>query len=100
MPEPTLYEVSLVFALVTGTCAGVLALLTWRILRESLFGTAVLVLSAVLVLFGMYHAIALLGVQRPLVIRVVKAVMFTGSALFMGLLIRAQSRLQRDARGG
>lgn len=100
MPDPTLYELSIVFALVTGTAAGVLALLTWRILRRSLFGAAVLVLTLVLVLFSIYHAIALLGVEQPLVNRIVKAIMFTGSALFIGLLVRAQLRIQSASGGG
>lgn len=88
------YNIALAFALVSGTAAGVLALLTWEALRRSPFGRAVFLLSAVMVVFILYHGFLVVADTPPVWAKLFKSLMFTGVAAFIWMLIWSQHRLR------
>lgn len=55
MLDVTLYRLSISFAIVTGTGAGILAVLSWEVLRDSPFGTALKLLALVMMIVTVYH---------------------------------------------
>lgn len=91
---------TVVFSLVTGTAAGLLALLTWEILRRSPLGRAVFVLASVLVVFILYHVVVLLFPDMPALATVFKSAMFTGTAIFVWMMVWVQHRMRKRATGG
>lgn len=91
--------VGVIFALVTGTAAGLLSLLTWEILRHSPFGRAVFVLSLAMVAFILYHAVVLAIPDTPGVARLFKSVTFTGMTVFIGMMVLVQHRIRRGFLG-
>lgn len=100
MADPSLFDVSVTFALVTGTAAGLLALLSWEIFRTSPYGRAVFTLTAVMVAFTLYHAALLVvGPDGLVAIRIVESAIFTGMAAFIGLMIWSQRRHQSGTVG-
>lgn len=98
MPDVTLFNLSVTFALVAGTGAGLLALLTWEIFRFSPFGRALFTLTIVMAVFTLYHAALLvLGTDAMLVTDVFQSVIFTGMAAFIGMVIWSQRHLRIGA---
>ena len=55
MMDVTLYRLSIPFAIVTGTGAGILAVLSWEVLRDSPFATALKLMVLVMMLVMVYH---------------------------------------------
>lgn len=55
MMDVALYRASIPFALVTGTGAGLFAVLSWEVLRESPFGTPLKLLALVMSMATVYH---------------------------------------------
>lgn len=94
MPEGTLHVLTVAFSLISGTAAGLLALLTWETLQRSPFGRAVFVLSLVMVVFILYHVLLLVFPSVPLLVKAFKSVMFTGVTVFIWLLIWSQHRFR------
>lgn len=94
MPSDVLYDLTVALSLATGSAAGLLALLTWESLRNSPFGRAVLVLSAVMVLFIGYHFLVLVSPAAPTYVSVFKSALFTGVAVFIWMLVLSQHRLR------
>jgi len=82
-------------SLVSGTAAGVLAVLTWETLRRSPFGKSVFVLSLVMVLFILYHWILLLVPALPPIAQVVKSALFAGGAVFIWMMVWSQHQLTK-----
>ena len=96
----TLFDLSVAFAIVTGTGAGILSLLSWEIFRRSPLGRAILVLSSLMSVFILYHVL-LLGLQaHPLLVRLVESVAYTGVVVFIGAMVLSQRRLRRRAGEG
>lgn len=93
----TLFTVTIVFSLITGTAAGVLSLLTWEVLRRSPFGRAVFLLSIALVIFVVYHVILLIAPDLSWLYELVKSALFTGIAGFIWLMVWSQHRIRRQA---
>lgn len=87
---------TLLFSLVMGSVAMTLSLLMWRILRESAAGRVVVALTVVMLLFNMYHGIAVLIPQSELFVSVLKSITFTGVALFIALSIQFERRVTGD----
>lgn len=101
MVSETVYNLTVAFSLAAGSAAGLLSLLTWETLRRSPFGRAVFVLSLVLVVFIAYHVVLLVAPPAAGVLAVFKSAMFTGIAVFIGLLVYSQHRLRaRPEPGG
>lgn len=95
MEGPSLFDLSVTFALVAGTAAGLLALLTWELFRSSPFGRALFTLTVVLAGFTLYHAVLLvLGTDELLATRLIQSAIFTGMAVFIGMVIRSQHRFR------
>lgn len=100
MPGHTLFNISVTVALVTGTAAGLLGLLTWEIFRTSPFGRALFTLTAVMAVFTLYHAVLLVfGTGSLLVADLIKSAIFTGMAAFIGMIILSQRRLRQGSPG-
>lgn len=92
--------VSVIFALVTGTAAGLLSLLTWEILRRSPFGRAVFVLSLAMVGFTLYHVVVIIFPNTPEIAHLFKSVTITGVTLFIGMMVLIQRRMKRGILAG
>lgn len=88
------------FALITGTAAGVFALLSWGIFRDSPFGLAIVLLSLVMVILTMYHTMLLIVGPDTLVLHVLRSAANTIIATFIGLLILRHYQIrQRQSLG-
>lgn len=92
-----MYTLTVAFSLVSGTAAGLLAALTWEILRESPLGRASLVLAAALVAFILYHVVVLVSPDLPTVVSVVKSAMYTGVAAFVWTMVWFQRHVRQRA---
>lgn len=95
MAGNALFNLSVAFSLISGTAAGLLALLTWKILRRSPFGKAVFVLSSVMILFTVYHVMLLVNPSLALILRELNSVVLTGACVFVWSMIWSQRRLRR-----
>lgn len=93
MTYSTLYTLSVVYSIISGTAAVILSFETWDVLRRSPFGVAVFFLSLVMVLTISYHVILLVVPVPPLAATLLKSAMYTGTALFIGAMIWSQHRL-------
>lgn len=100
MAEPPLFNVTVAFAVVTGTAAGLLSLLTWRVFRHSPFGRVVFALSLLLFVFILYHVLLIASQSEPTFARVVFSVTYTALVAFIWLAVRAQRQLVAPAREG
>ncbi|WP_336134688.1 hypothetical protein [Natronomonas amylolytica] len=94
-------NVTLLSSLVTGTVAMTFSLLTWSILRKSVIGRVVVVLSIVMMLFSVYHGIVFMSPQSELLAQILKSATLTGVLLFIGFTILFERRIAPDtsARG-
>lgn len=88
-----MFNLAVAFALVTGTAAGLLSLLTWEIFRYSPLGRVVFALSTVMSLLILYHVLLLVFQAEPFVAELVRSVAYTGLVVFILLMIRVQYRL-------
>lgn len=68
MMNGALYRLSIPFALVTGTGAGLLAVVLWEMLRDSPFGTALKLLALVMTIATVYHGGLLVTGSETLVL--------------------------------
>lgn len=93
------YELTIVFSLVAGVVALVFATLMWTVLRRSPLGRVVIALTVVMGLFSAYHAIALVHPEPELITSVAKSLTLTAVAVVVGLSIRIDRRLRREATG-
>lgn len=103
MKESTLFNLTVTFALVTGTGAGLLSLLTWEIFRRSPFGRVVFSLSIFTSVFVLYHAVLLVVQAHPLAADLLRSLAYTALVVIIGLLARVQRRLsarQREVESG
>lgn len=65
MAGETLFNITVTFALVTGTAAGLLSLLSWEIFRHSPFGRVIFYLSSFMSVFILYHVVLLVLQTEP-----------------------------------
>lgn len=100
MVSDTVYNLTVAFSLATGSAAGLLSLLTWETLRRSPFGRAVFVLSLVMVLFIVYHVVLLVSPTMAVFAMLFKSALFTGTALFVWMLVWSQHRLRARPETG
>ncbi|WP_254522628.1 hypothetical protein [Natrinema caseinilyticum] len=100
MPHSLVHLFGLPFAIVAGTGAGVFALLSWGIFRNSPFGTAIALLSFGMVALTMYHATLLVTGPEPLALHVLRSAANTTVAIVLGLLILRHRQLHRGRSRG
>lgn len=96
MTESLLRALGVPFAVVTGTGAGILALLSWEIFRESPFGTVVALLTVIMSVTTIYHVVLLAVGSETFLLRVLRSAVNTIIAVFVLLAVRGHRRLQRD----
>jgi hypothetical protein len=101
MDHPLFY-LSIPFAIVTGTGAGLLALLSWNIFRESPFGTVIGLLVIAMSASTIYHTILLTAGTESADLRVFRAIIYTLLALAIWIVILRNRTIQNKAarRGG
>lgn len=95
MTDTLLHTLSVPFAIVAGAGAGILAVLTWEIFRESPFGTVVSLVSIVMSLATIYHVVLVAVGPESLLLQVLRSGAYTGIAVFILLAIRGHRQLQR-----
>lgn len=100
MEGESLYTLTVVFSLVSGTAAAILSLLTWESLHRSPFGRAVFVLSFVMGVFTFYHVFILVYPTQSVFVQVFKSLVFTGVAVFVWMMVLSQHRLRTVAVEG
>ncbi len=100
MAEALLFNVTVAFAIVTGTAAGLLSLLTWRVFRRSPFGRVVFALSLLLSVFILYHVLLIASQSEPAFAKVLFSATYTALVAFIWLAVRAQRQLVAPATEG
>ncbi len=96
----TLFGLSVTFALVTGTGAGVLGLLSWEVFSRSTFGRVVLALTAMLWLFAFYHAFLLIYQEPIPELQLLRTGVYAGIAVFIALTLRMQLSIRPSSGDG
>ncbi|MFB6253664.1 MAG: hypothetical protein ABEI06_03550 [Halobacteriaceae archaeon] len=94
MVSQALVDLTIGFALVTGTGAGILALLMWEIFRYTLFGKALFVLTAVMSIFIIYHGILMIRPTNLLLVQILRSSIYTGLLIFIGMMIIIQREMK------
>ncbi|PGF15531.1 hypothetical protein CP556_04960 [Natrinema sp. CBA1119] len=100
MTHSVVHLLGVPFAIIAGTGAGVFALLSWGIFRNSPFGTAIALLTVGMVALTIYHTTLLVTGPEPLVLHVLRSAANTSIAIFLGLLILRHRQLHRSRPGG
>lgn len=90
MLDVALYRLSIPFAIVTGTGAGILAVLSWEVLRDSPFGTPLKLLVLVMVIVTAYHGGLVVSGSETLVLQ---SLLILGYILVLIALFTAVSEL-------
>lgn len=86
MTHSVVHLLGVLFAIIAGTGAGVFALLSWGIFRDSPFGTAIALLSLGMVAVTIYHMILLIEGSDS-VLHLVRSAATTVIAVVLGVLI-------------
>jgi len=97
MVSDAMYILSVAFALVTGTSAGLLSILTWEILRYSPLGRVLFVLAIVQVVFILYHVLILVLPEAVFLQHFIHSVMYTTVAVAVWMLVWVQRAIKRRA---
>lgn len=95
--DPLLRALGVSFAIIAGTSAGILAVLSWEIFRESPFGTVIALLSVIMSATTVYHVVLLVAGSETLLLRVLRSGVNTVIAAFVVLAVHSHRRLQRDS---
>lgn len=74
--DVTLYRLSIPFAIATGCAAGVLAVLTWEVLRDSPFGLGLKLFATVMSLATIYHGGLLVTGSETLLLQTLLIVVY------------------------
>lgn len=96
MVGESIYVLSIVFALVTGTAAALLAMLSWEILRYSPLGRVIFGLGVFQILFILYHVVVLLTPNVVTIQHLIHAGMYTIAALLIWWLAWVEREIQRE----
>lgn len=100
MVDSTVHTLSAIFAIITGTGAGLLALLFWRVLRESPFGTTIALLSVTMSAMAVYHVVLFVADPDTLLLETLRSALYTIVAIFLWLVVATHHRIKRSAAGG
>ena len=99
--DHALFYLSIPFAIITGTGAGLLTLLSWRTFRESPFGIVIGLLAIVMSAATIYHTILLTVGAESTVLRAFRAGIYTILTLTIWIVIFQNKTIQnRATRGG
>lgn len=96
MTDTLLHTLSVPFAIVAGTGAGVLALLSWEIFRESPFGTVIGLVSLVMSTITIYHVVLITIGPESLFLQALRSTAYTIIAIFILLAINGHRRVVRN----
>lgn len=100
MIEIDLFQLTLILALIAGSIALVLSLLSWEILRYSPFGKGVVILSILLSLFIIYHVpLAIIDANR-VTVEWIKSILHTGFVLYLLFMVRLSLQTNTDSEQG
>ncbi|WP_207592991.1 hypothetical protein [Halomontanus rarus] len=94
MFDASLQTVSILFAIIGGTAAGVLSFLLWNVLRETPFGTVVALLSLTLSGVTLYHVVLFVG-GESVFLDTLRSAMHTIVAIFLWLVIATNEQIQQ-----
>lgn len=98
--EHPLFTGSVIFSLISGTAAGILSILAFEILRRSPFGRAVFVLSIVMTIFVIYHAVLIISPGGNVIVSGFESLLFTGVTGFVWMMVWTQWRIQQQTHSG
>ncbi|SFR97849.1 hypothetical protein SAMN05216559_1926 [Halomicrobium zhouii] len=96
MTDTIVHALGIPFATVTGAAAGVLAVLSWQLFRESPFGRAVALLSVVASVITFYHVLLLALGSETFVLQALRSGVNTVIAGVLLLVVHEHRRLRRD----
>lgn len=100
MVDSVVHTLSAIFAIMSGTGAGLLALLFWQTLRESPFGTVVALLSGTMSAMIIYHVILFIAEPNTLLLATLRSALYTIVAIFLWLVIATHQRIKYTAAEG
>lgn len=100
MVNTTVHTLSAIFAIITGTGAGLLALLFWQVLRESPFGTIVALLSGAMSAMIVYHVLLFVVEPDALLADTLRSSVYTIVAIFLWLVIVTHRQIESSAMAG
>lgn len=100
MVDSTVHTLSVIFAIMSGTGAGILALLFWRILRESPFGTVIGLLSVTLTATIAYHVVLFVAAPDAVFLDTLRSALYTIVAIFLWLVIATHRQIKDTAVTG
>lgn len=76
-----LFRLTITLALIAGTAASLLSLLTWEVFRQSPFGRAIFFLTFFMSVFIIYHAVLLSAGALSYLTHIVESIVYTGFAI-------------------
>lgn len=100
MVHGTVHTLSALFALVSGTAAGLLSILFWRVLRETPFGTVIALLSGTMSVMIVYHVALFLVEPDTVLLDTFRSALYTVVAIFLWLVIATHRQIKKSATEG
>lgn len=100
MVDTTVHTVGAIFAIMSGTGAGLLALLFWQVLRESPFGTVVALLTGLLSAMIGYHVALFVVEPDTVLVGALRSGLYTIVSVFLWLVIVTHRRIEERAIQG
>lgn len=100
MVDSTVHTFSVLFAIISGTGAGLLALLSWRAFRDSPFGTIIALLSVTMSGIILYHVVLFPLATDTLFLDTLRSALQTIVAIFLWLVIVTHQQIEYAATGG
>lgn len=100
MVDSTVHTLSVIFAIISGTGAGILSLLFWRILSDSPFGTVIALLLFAMTAAIAYHVVLFIVEPDTLLLDTVRSALYTIVAIFLWLVIATHQQIKSSAVEG
>lgn len=100
MVDTTIHTLSVVFAIISGTGAGLLALLLWKVLRESPLGTVIALLTGAMSAMILYHVFLFVVDPDALLAETLRSSLYTIIAIFLWLVIATHQQIKQTAIEG
>lgn len=91
----TVFRLSTLFAVCTGSVGFVLAVLAWKAFRGAPFGRGLAILVPFMAAFTLYHALLLAVPDLPLLALTIESVAFVLVLVFVGFMVRLHYRRLR-----
>jgi len=95
-----LFHLSVTFAIVTGSAAGILSLLSWEVFRHSTFGRVVFAFSILMSVFILYHVLLMVVPEPRLFLSLVESLFYTALAAFVVYMVHVEYQLGGDRTAG